>query len=76
MQAYFPLGIMASPISMHGENGGRTWARTKDPLIKSQLISVIFQRVFRDYLHLYRNGGPALQIVCRKTKKSAALAGS
>ena len=76
MQAYFPLGIMASPISMHGENGGRTWARTKDPLIKSQLIFLIIQRVFRDYLHLYRKDAPALQIVCRKAKESAAQAGS
>jgi hypothetical protein len=64
------------PENFNVRNGGRTWARTKDPLIKSQLISLIFQRVFRDYQHLYRNGGPAPAIVCRKAKRSAAQAGS
>ena len=31
-----PPSIKASVFNV--ENGGRTWARTKDPLIKSQLL--------------------------------------
>ena len=30
--------IPKKTVTLQGEGGGRTWARTKDPLIKSQLL--------------------------------------
>ena len=36
--ASIPLTAHTKPQIYKEENGGRTWARTKDPLIKSQLL--------------------------------------
>jgi hypothetical protein len=68
--------IKASVFSV--VNGGRTWARTKDPLIKRQQFFQCFQRRFRLVLPLDPCSPPWEAFICRNDraplKRSAAVA--
>ena len=46
-------------------NGGRTWARTKDPLIKRQQFSQCFQRRFRQIHDIPPVALPREAVICR-----------
>jgi hypothetical protein len=73
---------MSEGIGTHAEkaryfrvmDGGRTWARTKDPLIKSQQIIPCFQQLFRHILRLSRNAHRRQVRFCRKAQKVSCWA--